>query len=205
MRKWHFIFVIIPFIIVSCCDDQVEIARFELTQNEKGLIPYTLDQNITFIHSNGHEFDFNVTVNEIKWLEHHDFCEWSCCGQEYFSYQQKTVKLESVYPIINISLYLGGDLWGEYYPDMLFVEFNRNEVSFPFDNETKFICDTLTKTEHFDSLFFGDMMYYDVYMKDFDSNHFADTSVLNAKTLFYNSIGILQIKMTNDETFTIKN
>jgi hypothetical protein len=205
MKKWHLIFALIPLFIVSCCDDPVEIARFELNQAEKDLIPYSLNQKITFIHSNGYEFDFEVNNEAISWLEHHDFCEWSCCGKEYFSFQQKKVDLESAYPIINISMYVGGDLWGEYYPDVLFVQFNRNSLSLPYNNETEFICDTLTKTEYFDSLFVGNKMCYEVYLKKFDFNYFADTSVLNAESLYYNSTGILQIKMTNDETFTIKN
>jgi hypothetical protein len=205
MKKHFYILALISIIVAACCDDPVEIARFELNQSEKDLIPYSQNQQITFVHSNGYEFDFEVVNDELIWQEHHDFCEWGCCGKEYFSFQVKTVNLEAEYPLIGMSLSVGGDQWYEYYPDVLLVHFNRNSLSLPYDNNANFICDTLTKTEYFDSLLFGTQMFYGVYAKDFDSNYFADTSVLNAKTLYYNSTGIIQIKMTNDETFTIKN
>jgi hypothetical protein len=205
MKKHIYILALISIIVTSCCDDPIEIARFELSQAEKDLIPYSQNQKISFVHSNGYEFDFEITNEDLSWQEHHDFCEWFCCGKEYFSFQVKTVNLEADYPLIGITLSVGGDQWYEYYPDVLLVYFNRNSLILPYDNNANFICDTLSKTEYFDSLLLGTQIFYQVYSKDFDSNYFADTSVLNAKTLYYNSTGILQIKMTNDETFTIKN
>lgn len=196
---------LMSLIVASCCDDPVETARFELSQAEQYLIPYSQNQKIRFVHSNGHEFDFEVKSENLSWQEHHDFCEWGCCGKEFFSFQVKTVNLEAEYPLIGISLSVGGDQWFEYYPDVLIVQLNRNSLSMPYDNNVNFICDTLSNTEYFDSLLLGTQMFYKVYAKNFDSNYFADTTVLNAKTLYYNSTGILQIKMTNDETFTIKN
>lgn len=205
MKRSFFIIVLLALVIVSCCDDPIEIARFELQTGEKELIPYKLNDKVSFIHSNGHEFDFLVKVDDLKWLEHHDFCEWGCCGKEYFSYQVKTVKLESSYPSINISLSLGGDIWNEYYPKVLTIQFNRNSLGLSYDKDFKFVCDTITKIEHYDSLLIGNVMYYDVAGKNFDGNYFADSTVLAPQYLLYNSSGILQIKMTNEETFTIKN
>lgn len=206
MKKHYILIVILSIIMVSCCDDPVEIARFELKTGEKELIPYVLNDKITFVHSNGYEFDFSVKTADLKWLEHHDFCEWGCCGKEYFSYQVKTVELESSYPLINISLNLGCDYWNEYYPKVMSVALNRNSLSLIYDNDFKFVCDTITKAERYDSLLIGNILYYNVIEKKFSGNYFADSTVLAPQFLFYNSSsGILQIKMTNEETFTIKN
>jgi hypothetical protein len=205
MKKHFYLLALLSIIVASCCDEPIETARFELNQAEMELIPYSQNQKITFVHSNGYEFDLEVKSVDLSWHEHHDFCEWGCCGKDYFSFQVKTVNLEAEYPLFGMSLSVGGDQWHEYYPDVLLVHFNRNSLNLPYDSNANFICDTLTKTEYFDSIILGTQMFYSVYAKDFDLNYFADTSVLNAKTLYYNSTGILQIKMTNDETFTIKN
>lgn len=206
MKKTFLYLCAITLLLNSCCTNEpVEVARFELDAKEKALIPYEYGQNKHFIHSNGYEFDFKVAMEKTEWLEHHDFCEWSCCNKDYYSYQLKYVKLESDYPLINITLTVGGNLWGDYYPEALFVDFNRNSLMLQYDLNDSLSFAQFGGIQFFDSLTLGNKMHYQVYAKDFDSNYFADTSVLNAKTLYYNSTGILQIKMTNDETFTIKN
>ena len=78
-------------IVSSCCrEDSMETARYELTSDELALLPYFNGQKINFVHSNGYSFDFNVIEDKIEWKEYHDFCEWNCCGNDYFSYQVKT-------------------------------------------------------------------------------------------------------------------
>ena len=205
LKIGHLSLIMIVFLAWSCCDDPVEIARFELTESEKSLIPYNLGENHSFIHTNNFEFDFKVIENKLEWHEHHDFCEWFCCGKEYFSYQTKKVILKSDYPIMEIAMILGGNDWGDYYPGTLnFTLNNGYSTAFAYNN-FGFICDSISKTEHFDSLLVGNLYYHNVYKKHFEFWEGTDTSALAPSYLLFNEIGLLQIYFNNDESFTIKN
>ncbi len=206
MKKILFIVLILGVFLSSCRDKSVEIARFELSEAEKNLVPYHSGQQVNFIHSNGYEFSFNVTEEKLEWFKHVDFCEWGCRNQDYYSYQVKTVILESTYPVLRLRFCIGGDAWQEYYSDVLNFDINqRNFLSMPFDSNAQFICDSLTGIIAYDTVLIGTTKYFNVFEKSFYSSYFVDSTVLAPKSIFYNSQGLLQIKMSNDETYSIKN
>ncbi|PIF05886.1 MAG: hypothetical protein CSA36_04325 [Draconibacterium sp.] len=188
-------------------EDPIETARYELTNDELELLPYTKGEKINFIHSNGYAFDFNVTENKIEWKEHHNFCEWNCCGNDYFSYQVKTTILESTYPKFHIEFSLGGTRLNDYYPQTLNMEINHSYfIKFPYDTLTNFICNSATKTIYYDSIALNNQMYYEVIMKNFDSHNFiSDSSVLVPMSVYFNNLGMIQLEMSNHETYTINN
>ena len=102
-------------LLSSCCrEDSIEVARYELGAQELALLPYSNGQKVSFVHSNGYAFDFNVIEDRIEWEQHHAFCEWNCCGNEYYSYQMKTTILEST---IQISLEFIGAAQIRVYPN----------------------------------------------------------------------------------------
>jgi hypothetical protein len=197
---------VVFLMISSCCrQDPVETARYELSDIELELIPYSYGQQINFIHSNGYTFQFSVTEDKLEWNEYYRFCEWNCCGQDYFSYQVKTTRLESVYPNLIIELSLGGIRFSDYIPMFLNLNINnRHFISMQYDSTSNFICDSVNKVMCYDSILIHDKSYTNVIEKYFDSHYFIqDSTVLIPESILYNKLGLLQIKMSNDETFSL--
>ncbi|PCH73144.1 MAG: hypothetical protein COB98_11140, partial [Flavobacteriaceae bacterium] len=93
----------------SCCKgDSIETDRYELTPVERKLIPYKKGIQVSFRHSKGYIFQMEAVSDETVWNESRNFCEWHCCDQDFISYQTKNTVLQSEYPILSISLNLGG-------------------------------------------------------------------------------------------------
>lgn len=199
-------FIILSFLVFSsCCNKSKETARYELSQNELNLLPYKYGDSISFIHSNGYSFDFIVSNEELEWKVDDDFCEWFCCDNEYFSFQVRSYVLESSYPSLNIRIYIGGDVLGYYLPQTLNLSINfDHNIQFYYDSLTNYICDSTTKITHYDSISFNNKYFYNVYSKDFDSHGIVNNSSgILPQSLYLNNLGIIQIKMSNNETYTI--
>ncbi|MFA6403331.1 MAG: hypothetical protein WCX31_17165 [Salinivirgaceae bacterium] len=200
------LFIIASLLISGCCNEEpVEAGRYPLTDVELQLIPYSLGDTIRFIHSNGYEFDFKVTKETLEWKKHSEFCEWNCCGQGYYSYQQKTTVLESLYPKLSLKFQLGGNDW-YYYSNNLNIDINnRFALSMPFDSLGNIICDNQT-VRCYDTLRINGYLFYYVFEKDFDFYYsLEDSTLFMPESILYNQYGLLQIKMTNDETYSLKN
>lgn len=194
-------------LITGCCnEDDVEVARYNLTSYELGLIPYTLGQKVVFTHSNGYEFDAYVQEISTQWQRYYDFCEWFCCGQHYFSYQTKEVILQSSYPNLRMRFKLSENFYGEYLPMHLHFDINhRHIITMPYDSLGGFLLNIPGMILH-DTITISGEKYYCVIEKDFDFHMFINSEDINApETIYYNNtVGLIQIKMSNDETFTIK-
>lgn len=196
----------ILFITGCCNEDDVEVARYKLTPYELNLIPYTLGQKVVFEHSNGYEFNAYVEQIATEWKQYYDFCEWFCCGQEYFSYQTKQVILQSSYPNFRMRFKLSENFYGEYWPMYLHFDINhRHVITMPYDSLGGFLPNIPGMFLH-DTITISGEKYRGVVEKDFDFHMFINSEDINTpKTIFYNnSVGLIQIKMSNDETFTIK-
>lgn len=205
MRKIFLLLYIAVFISSCCTDESLETARYELTQTEQKLIPYQSSSSVNFIHSNGYSFDFKVVEDTMQWLQYHEFCEWNCCGQDYYSYQQKTVRMESDYPRIKISFNLNTS-FENYTPRYLGITINNYYFNLPYDSAANFLIEDYYKLVQYDSLMLNNRMFYNVVSQESVSSYsFEDSTLLRPETLFYNNLGLLQIKMSNDETFTFNN
>ena len=121
----------IPLLTSCCNEDNVEVARYELTQYELELIPYTLGQKVVFEHSNGYEFNAYVEEIATEWQQYFDFCEWNCCGQDYFSYQTKRVFLVSSYPNLRMRFRLNESIYSDYTP-RIFISISTTGISYQF-------------------------------------------------------------------------
>ena len=199
-------FLIVLFFFSSCCrKDSTETARYALSQEELLMIPYEQGQKISFKHSGGYAFDFSVTEDRLEWRQFFEFCEWNCCGEDYFSYQTRNTVLESAYPNLRITLSLGGTSYSEYVPLVLTLDINsRHSLSMPYDTSYRFICDPWTKAVFYDTLMVNDKLYTGVLMKPFDIHSFiTDSTVLIPASVLYNYQGLIQITMTNDETYML--
>ena len=84
------------YFFTSCCigNNPVQTGRYELSEKEKELIPYSEDQRIGFKSDLGDEFDFIVTHESLKW-ENIDESYQLFCESDFFSIQMKEVIIES--------------------------------------------------------------------------------------------------------------
>lgn len=195
------------FVITSCCrEDSVETARYELTEGELQLIPYEFGQKINFIHSNGYEFDFTVTQDTMEWRTYSPFCEGNCCGLDYISYQVRTTEMESSYPALKLKMTVGEFGYDENYPKFFSLDINhRHFLSIQYDSMGSFICNNDQEVLCHDTISIQNEIFTMVVEKYFDSHYFIDDStILVPGSALYNNLGLLQIKMSNDETFSIK-
>ncbi len=198
--------LVLLLIVSSCClEDPVETARYELSAKEQELLPYMQGQTFDFVHSSGYTFKLNVTKNHIEWKEHHDFCEWNCCGNPYYSYQVRTAVLESDYPKFRIEFSLGDARMTEYQPSAMNVNVNHGYfLQLPYDSLANFIQDS--KTIYYDSISLNNQMFYEVIKSDFDYLYDnQDSTLLVPKSFYFNHLGMIQLKMSNNETYTINN
>lgn len=200
------IIILFSFFLSSCCnEDNVEVARHELTQYELELIPYTLGQKVVFEHSNGYEFNAYVEEIATEWQQYYDFCEWYCCGQEYFSYQTKRIFLVSSYPNLRMRFRLNESIYSDYIPMNLHFDINhRHFLSIPYDSLGNFQVSYSDAIIH-DSVVLNGQIFRCVVEKNFEFSMFVDDPSINIpESILYSKEGLLQIKMSNDETFTIK-
>ena len=176
--------IIVLLLLGACCKDSIELNRYLLTDTEKSFISYSNNQKVRFVHSNGFEFDINVSNITIS-LER---TKTEHCGENYVSFENKLVNLQSNTPelYINISI-----VPFEYYNDNISISVNNYF----------FVSKSINSAPDIDTLKLGDRIFLDVY--EF-TNEYYDPAIICPEIVFFNkNVGIIQIKMTNDETFTI--
>ncbi|HOP04994.1 MAG TPA: hypothetical protein PL017_10560 [Tenuifilaceae bacterium] len=201
------LFSFLLLLLSGCCfEDDVEVARYNLSEEELSLIPYTQGQEVIFMHSNGYEFVANVENIETEWERYYDFCEWFCCGQDYFSYEVKRVYMNSTYPSLNMRIRINESYYGDYHPMGVHFDINhRHFLSIPYDSSGTFVLD-YTDAILYDSIVLNNKVYRCVVEKPFDFHMFTDDStVVKPQSILYNSSGLLQIIMSNNETYTVQN
>lgn len=148
-----------------------------------------------------------ITEKTTEWKEYHAFCESNCCGQDYYSYQTNIAVLNSGNPTFGIYI-RQGELYGysnSYFPGTISIQVIGNgRTQFLYDSLANFTCDTLVVCH--DSLELRNKRYYNVLEKEL-GNTFAqnDTNTVYIKSILYNKeYGLLQLKSSNNETYTIK-
>lgn len=175
--------MLITGVLTACCPESIEEDRFFLSDEEMGFIPYAEAQIIPFEHSNGYNFELNI-VSGIVEMRRTDV---SHCGEKYYTYEAKEVMLESSIPEFYISLTITPY---DFYPALTAVV---NNTWFEFLIHEPADLDTMT---------INDFTFENVYISE---NFMADTAVIQPQKMFYNTTdGILQIQMTNDETYSLK-
>lgn len=203
-------YLIISFIMLSafptCCnEDSVEVERILLSKEEDNLINYTKDEVVKFKHSNGFIFDVLVTNNDYSFRRSFDeYCD-ECCGGEYRSLQERFVSLTSNYPNLTMTLSLSNNNFS--YSEYKSINFSLNSYSTNlfYDDKNEFICDSLVVCH--DQIKINNTNYFNVLEKKLDSRfHVNDTIDFYPQKLFYNTTkGIIQIKMSNNESYFIDN
>ena len=179
----HFIAIITLLLLSACCKDGVEKNKYVLTDIERVAIPYTSNQTIQFKHTNGFQFDL-VVLSQKTELER---SETKHCGDDYVTYEIYKVELRSNIP----ELYINLEVFPEVIDRFMSVSINRNS-NFGLN---------LTSQPDIDTLKLNGNEFYNVYQAD---SFWSDTLTIRPKHILYNKeVGIIQITMTDDETFTI--
>lgn len=205
MSKTILIFSSCLLVFSSCCFKKPnETARYALSESELKLIPYEMNDIIQFEHSEGYEFEFEVVEDIIEWKKYSDFCEWNCCGQDYFSYQSRKTTLISFYPNFEIHLLLGENHF-DYTPNTLTIDINsRHYFIMEYDSLAEIqVRDNMILH---DSLILNNIVFKNVIEKPIQYRTYTNDSIeLMPQSILFNECGLLQIKMNNDETYTISN
>jgi len=179
----RFFLVLTVVCITACCPESIETDRFYLSEQEKNLIPCYEGQVIAFEHSNGYSFEL-TTVSDLLEMRK---TEVSHCGENYYSYQVKEVKMESDIPEFYISATITPY---DFYP-FLMMEINRTYFELSVHDQPD--LDTLT---------INGFTFEDIFISE---NHLVDTNLIQPQKVFYNKTdGLLQITMTNEEKYSIK-
>ena len=193
----------------SCCnEDPIETARFELADEEISIMPYEQGELLSFTHSNGYTFDIAVEESNVRWEKLHDFCEWFCCPPTYISVQTKTAKLVSTYPKLIFEITIEGNsyLHSDYKGFNITLN-NKHQATILYNDEYNFETDSASNIFFYESMEISGKNYQNVVEKHFDSHYYiSDTTLLLPKSVYYNKLsGLLMLKMSNDETFSLIN
>ena len=179
-----FIFIVSISTLQSCCNKSTEVGRYELSDIEKSFIPYEKGQSITFLYSeNSQSFSCNVMSLDI--FETKTFSEH--CNEDYYVYEFEVAELISNNPQLYLSLQV---MPIDYNPNM---SITVNNTHFNFD---------ITKAPDIDTVYIQGIPFTDVYKIKSEAND--DNVIVPNQVLFNKTYGVLQIKLTNDETYDIK-
>ncbi|WP_339925470.1 hypothetical protein [uncultured Cyclobacterium sp.] len=179
--------IILSFIALlflsSCIPEGQETGRYQLTNEEELTIPYLAEEIVAFSYSNGFEFDLKVSSKDSKIQK----SETHHAGDNYFTYETLTTTLKSNVPELTIAL----TVFPLAYSPLMSVEING--YFFEID---------LSTPPEWEKLILGEKEYDNVYQavsKDSDAE-----IIKPEKVYFSKETGIIQIIMTNDEKFTVK-
>ena len=217
MKIKNIIFYIILICSVSACEKSIETERFMLSSNEKELAPYTLNQTVKFVHSNGYEFDFKVTDVKLNILRKYEIPNIMFQSGNYIAYQIKSVTMTSTYPKLTMKIELGYLNYSFVNPidslnnttvvssvdsmKGLRVYFNNHYAYLNYNKDLVFDCKS-DSVSCYDSIEINGQTYLNVIESKF--YYHSDSIVSSPKSVLYNSKGILQIKLCNNENFSIK-
>ena len=179
-----FILIVSISALQSCCNKSTEIGRYKLSDTEKSFIPYEKGQNVMFFYS-GNSETFSCDVMSLQVYETKTFSEH--CNEDYYVYEFEVAELISNNPQLYLSLQV---MPIDYNPNM---SITINNTHFNFD---------ITKAPDLDTVYIQGFPFTEVYKIKSGANN--NDVIEPAQVLFNKEYGILQIKLTNDETYDIK-
>jgi hypothetical protein len=212
----YFLSLLIVVLFYSC-DKSIETSRVYLTDFEKGFMPYSQGQKLGFVHSNGYSFDF--TVNDVKTSFGRQYDEpkpYFDFSGNYIAYQTKSLKMSSTYPRLTLEVKLGtinsnasihdsiASTFKYLYTDSiktLSINLNNQSIYLDYLKNGNFIINPVNEV-HYDSMNINGKKYFNVIESEF--YYQIDSLGGSLKSVVCNSKGLLQIKLRNNETFSIK-
>lgn len=153
-------------------------------------VPYANAQIIKLKHSNGHVINFIVNLDSSTYISE---CERYNCCDYLFRYTNYRINLVPDYPIFSIDFSMSNL---DYQSKFISVFIANSTFYFSYDFNLNYGCQII------DSIYLNNRFYYDVMMVPHSGVY--DNSHTFPDTLLYNyEYGILKIKISNNEFFTI--
>ena len=177
MKKNSALLVLILLLVQSCCfKNGEEIRRVYYTPEEKASIPYADNQIVDFITNEDFQFQLNTLVFSSFYSDQ-EFCE------DYTSFENYQVSLNSELPTLDVQLSLQNRYNGEEDDNTLYVEISINNTWFDYDF-----------SEPLESIEINGTTYTDVY-------HYYSGDIDNpiSEVFYSKTFGILKINYLNGE------
>lgn len=193
MKKILFLILIIP-ILYGCpppCPQTSVIEVGPLSESALALCPYKNGETYKFKHSNGHIIDFTATRETIIQYNNYDYG----CGP-MLRFEENICALKPNYPIFDIEIRISN-------PDTAFnvlsIYAGNSYFMFTHSNQFGFVADTFE-----DSLVLDNKTFYNVQkMKNYGYGY---NEIQLADSIYYNQeSGIIKIKLSNGESYTVSN
>ncbi len=189
-------FLVAIFIAGCCPDEPMEETLYLLVDSEKQLIPYQLNETISFKHSGGFEFDFMVVERSIGY----DDSDKSAhrCPEDYSTYEYEFTSLKSNYPRIELAFSLKTNS-----PGKMYLSINRQNMLIEYDSAVNIIESNEQKL--LESIEVNNKTYYSVIYREFyvPSNVDSVNSLYFKSFLYNKQYGLIQLKTSKNETYSI--
>ncbi len=186
--------VLVLFLSFGCnrCDPPQIINNGSIDETFLAMLPYKAGDTLKLIHSGGQIINFEIEENthtEQTYQEEY-------CNEYLYEYQVVENIFTSDFPIFGLKTYMSN-------MDTISAWFGISVGQYGFTIPTNDF-----ERENFppkDSVLIEKFWYKDVYaIKTYVDTYFSDDHSIRPDSLFYNyTFGILQIKMTNHETYTL--
>jgi len=188
-------FILIAVMVSSCCDPEM-IGSYDLTQEQKDLIPYTGGEKITLSFNDEYDFDLNVT-EAYTWDKHVNPFEESC---SYYEVEERKAKLFSGYPGLDMEVSV----------DAIMDDYNPYSSGFTLRLNYKYFSDA--DVYNYDTLNFRDTTilgfnYEDVmvFKNQSDMNNSGDTTSIYFENIVWSkNHGLELISLTNGDYYVHK-
>ena len=213
MKSISIIFIAIS---LTACIDSVELDSISLSSQEKDFVPYNQKQKIRFVHSNGYEFDFVVNRVTHAYGRYYQTPMDFIRGGDYVRYQTKSAKLTSLYPKIDIIIETGR-LYDPFIEkinsdgsketllniDMkeLTISINNSSTTLYYNHKLIFDSAHNNNSRRYDSINIHGKTYYNAIESFFNS--YNDSVYSSIGSVLFNSKGLIQIKLSKNETYSI--
>jgi len=185
---------LIAIIIAGCCNEEpVEEAKL-LSDSEKQLIPYQLNETISFKYSEGYEFEFTVIERSSEYRMNGDN---HLCPKIYVSREVEDTILKGNYPRIDIKF---SQLVND---GKIYLSINSQFLVIEYDSAANIIESSEQKL--LESIEVNNKTYYSVLDKEFYVPSNVDSvNGLYFKSILYNKqYGLIQLKTSKNETYSI--
>ncbi len=191
MNKITFLFFVI-LLVSACrpCDEPIVIDNGKIPDSILSYIPYQNGLNYKFRHSGGLVIGFSaVRASNEAWLECHRCCKF------VYKYEENITTLIPDYPIFNIGFNLAN-------MDSSFCALSawvgHDGFSIPAnDYQAGFVGFA-------DSILIGDKVFYNVFKIKSDYSSGYNRETIYTDSIYYSyQHGLIQIKMSNGEKYTI--
>ncbi|RYD78248.1 MAG: hypothetical protein EOP53_11530 [Sphingobacteriales bacterium] len=185
--------------MISCCPKD-EIVSYKLTPGDSAFVPYQKGQQLTFKHSAGSNVQFTVNgrLKAVDKESGHEEGITFCRKYTYYYYDREEIVMLSTNPSIKLQIEIFPKQ--DTFPPSLRISTLSN--IFRLQNLAD-ACFPHVEKQCFDSIKLLNHTYYNAIQITPDSSNFTP-GYLRAKSIIFNkNDGILQILMSNNESYTL--